>query len=200
MDPISLTTERLKLCAFTADDVEDVYAACQDPGIQRWIPAIPIPYERSDAADFVGLTVPTGWRDDTAYSFCVRLRDGGSLVGSAGLHHPREGGWEVGFWTAPEHRGRGYATEITLALARWAFTELGSVRLEWRAQVGNAASLAVARKAGFTVEGVNRAAIRDRGTVRDGWVASLLPSDLGLASALPYLSAPASAPGVRGAV
>ncbi|WP_338677050.1 GNAT family N-acetyltransferase [Streptomyces sp. SCSIO 30461] len=196
MDPISLTTERLELRAFTADDAEEVYAACQDPGIQRWIPAVPVPYERTDAADFVGLTAPSGWREDTAYSFCVRLRDVGSLVGSAGLHHPREGGMEVGFWTAPGHRGRGYATEVTLALARWAFTELGCVRLEWRAKVGNAASLAVARKAGFTMEGRTRAAIRDRGTVRDAWIASLLPSDLGLASALPYLPAP----GVRGAV
>ncbi|MEU2159215.1 GNAT family protein [Streptomyces sp. NPDC019396] len=196
MEPVHLTTERLELRAFTADDTEDLCAAYQDPVIQRWTPALPIPYERNHAADFIGRTVPNGWHDDTSYAFCVRPRGGGPLIGSAGLHHPREGGWEIGYWTAAGHRGRGYATETTLALARWAFTELGCVRLEWRAEVGNAASLAVAEKAGFTVEGVIRAGMQSRGTVRDSLVASLLPSDLGLAPPVPYLPAPA----VRGSV
>ncbi|MFE7779146.1 GNAT family N-acetyltransferase [Streptomyces sp. NPDC057445] len=189
MEPITLATERLELRTFTPDDAEEVRAACQDPDIQRWIPAVPVPYEREHAEEFVGLTVPDGWRTDTAYTFCVRPLGGGPVLASTSLHHPREGGWEIGFWTAKQHRGHGYATEIVLGLARWAFTELACTRLEWRAEVGNRGSRAVAEKAGFTVEGVQRAGIHARGTLRDCWVASLLPSDLGLASVVPYLPA-----------
>ncbi|MGW1886772.1 GNAT family N-acetyltransferase [Streptomyces sp. NPDC001970] len=189
MEPITLTTGRLALRTFTPDDAEEVRAACQDPDIQRWIPAIPVPYERQHAEEFVGLIVPDGWRNDSAYTFCVRPRGGGPLLASTSLHHPRAGAWEIGFWTAKEHRGHGYATETALALARWAFTELGCIRLEWRAEVGNVGSRAVAEKAGFTVEGIQRAGLQNRETLRDSWVASLLPSDLGLVSAVPYLPA-----------
>jgi hypothetical protein len=56
--------------------------------------------------------------------------------------------------------------------------------------VGNTASLAVARKAGFTLEGTARAGLLNQGVRRDCWTASLLPSDLGLPPKTPYLPAP----------
>ncbi|MFF8293768.1 GNAT family N-acetyltransferase [Streptomyces sp. NPDC016309] len=188
MEPVTLTTERLSLAAFTPADADEVLAACQDPAVQRWI-SVPVPYERRHAEDFVGRHVPEGWGGDTEYTFAARPRDGGPLLVSAGLHHPRSGCWEIGFYTVREHRGHGYATEAVLALARWAFTGLGCSRLEWRAQVGNPASRAVAEKAGFTMEGTLRAGMEHRGTVRDCWIGALLPSDLGLASRQPYLPA-----------
>ncbi|MFF7711038.1 GNAT family N-acetyltransferase [Streptomyces sp. NPDC007988] len=190
MEPITLTTDRLRLSPFTPGDAEEVRAACQDPDIQRWIP-VPSPYELRHAEEFIEVTVPAGWRDDTEYTFSVRAREGGALIASTSLHHPRSGAWEIGFWTAKEHRGRGYATEVTLAMARWAFTRLECTRLEWRAEVGNTGSRAVAEKAGFTVEGVQRSGFHGRGTLRDCWVASLLPSDLGLPCPVPYLPAKA---------
>lgn len=185
MEPITLTTERLALRTPVPQDADEIYAACQDTDIQRWT-TVPSPYRRQHAVDFVNHAVPDGWRDDTEYAFAVRLREGGPIVAAIALHNPRAGGWEVGFWTAKEHRGRGYMTEAVLGLARWAFTDLGCVRLEWRAEVGNAGSRAIAEKAGFTVEGVLRAGLLNKGTLRDGWIGSLLPSDLGLPCPLPY--------------
>ncbi|MEU9980008.1 GNAT family N-acetyltransferase [Streptomyces sp. NPDC050856] len=189
MEPITLTTDRLLLRAYTPADADEVHRACQDPDIQRWIP-VPVPYERQDAEEFVGRTVPEGWRTDTAYAFSVRPRAGGPLLGAINLHNPRAGGWEIGFYTVAEHRGRGYAVESARAAAHWAFTSLGCTRLEWRAGVGNTGSRAVAEKAGFTIEGTLRAADAFRGTVRDCWVGSLLPSDLGRPSPLPYVPSP----------
>ncbi len=188
MEPVTLTTDRLSLRAFTPRDIDEVHAACQDPEIQRWT-TIPSPYARVDAENFVHRMVPDGWRGDLEYTFAVRPRDGGPLLAAASLHHPHSGTWEVGFWTAEEHRGQGYMTEAVLALARWAFTELRCPRLEWRAEVGNHGSRAVVEKAGFTVEGVLRASLLNKGTLRDGWVGALLPGDLGLPSARPYLPA-----------
>ncbi|MFB9392090.1 GNAT family N-acetyltransferase [Streptomyces coeruleoprunus] len=186
MEPVTLTSERLQLRTFTPGDAEEVRNACQDPEIQRWIP-LPSPYELAHAEDFTRRYVPEAWRADTEYTFAVRSRDGGPLLAATSLHHPRSGSWEIGFWTAKEHRGNGYATEAVLTVARWAFTELACTRLEWRAEVGNTGSRLVAERAGFVMEGTLRAALDHRGTLRDCWLASLLPSDLSLPAGVPYL-------------
>ncbi|MEU6124816.1 GNAT family N-acetyltransferase [Streptomyces sp. NPDC047123] len=188
MEPVTLTTERLFLSIFTPADTDETYQACQDPEIQRWT-TIPSPYARVDAETFIGRMVPDGWRGDAEYTFAVRPREGGPLVAAISLHHPRSGTWEVGFWTAKEHRGRGYMTEAVLGLARWAFTDLRCTRLEWRAEVGNTGSRAVVERVGFTVEGTLRAGLLNKNTLRDAWIGALLPSDLGITSPHPYLPA-----------
>ncbi|MER5949120.1 GNAT family N-acetyltransferase [Streptomyces sp. NPDC001904] len=188
MEPVTLTTARLRLRTFVPADADEVHAACQDPDIQRWT-TIPSPYARVDAEYFIDRVVADGWRSDAEYTFAVRAEENGPIAAAVGLHHPRAGAWEVGFWTAKEFRGRGYMTEAVLGVARWAFTELACTRLEWRAEVGNKGSRAVAEKAGFTVEGVLRAGLPNKGVLRDCWVASLLPSDLLLPGPLPYLPA-----------
>ncbi|MFI2350096.1 GNAT family N-acetyltransferase [Streptomyces sp. NPDC019443] len=187
MEPITLTTERLLLRTFTTDDTEAVYQACQDPDIQRWT-TVPSPYERQHAADFTGQMVPDGWHSGTMCTFAVLPRAGGPLMASVAVTlRTLSGTWEIGFWTAKEHRGRGIMAETVGGVAHWAFARLGATRLEWRAEVGNAGSRAVAEKTGFVVEGALRAALLNKDTLRDTWVGALLPSDLGLTSIHPYL-------------
>ncbi|MEV0097123.1 GNAT family N-acetyltransferase [Streptomyces sp. NPDC050738] len=188
MDPLTLTTERLLLRPLDRRDIEATYEACQDPAIQRWT-TVPSPYERIHAEFFIDTMVPEGWRTDSAYNFAVLPLAGGPLLGSINVHRNPPGAWETGFWTAKEHRGRGYTTEAVTALARWAFTTLGTGRLEWRAEVGNDASRAVAERAGFRIEGVLRAGLLHRDSLRDAWLGALLPGDLGLRSEPPYVSA-----------
>ncbi|TXS73669.1 MULTISPECIES: GNAT family N-acetyltransferase [unclassified Streptomyces] len=186
MEPVSLTTERLLIRPHDARDEDALLAACQDPEIGRWTD-FPVPYERRHAAFYLRALVPRGWRDDTMYHFAVERRGDGDGILLASVNVHRQGDvWGVGYWTVAEHRGRGYATEAVGALARWAFTELGVQRLEWRAEAGNRGSWAVARKAGFVWEGAMRAAQTGRGGLRDTWIGALLPGDLGLPFALPY--------------
>ncbi|MER5494382.1 GNAT family protein [Streptomyces sp. NPDC002490] len=193
MEHVTLTTERLVLRPFAPADTDEVHAACQDPDIQRWT-TVPSPYAHEDAALFVQRIAPGAWRDGTEYAFAVRphapAEDGTHpLVAAVSVHHPRENTWEVGYWTAAGHRRRGYTAECVRALAHWSFTALGCTRLEWRAEVGNAPSRAVAESVGFVVEGTQRAGLFNRGTVRDCWLGALLPHDLGLPSPLPHLPA-----------
>lgn len=185
MEPVTLTTERLLLRTLTPDDIDDVFAACQDPEIQRWV-TIPSPYARQHAENFIEQLVPNGWRTATMCTFGLLPRGGGPVMGAVNAHC-QSGTWEIGYWTAKEHRGRGYTAEAVKAVAHWAFTALGAQRLEWRAEVGNAGSRAVAEKTGFVVEGVLRAALLNKDTLRDIWIGALLPADLGLPSAHPYL-------------
>ncbi|MFD7990480.1 GNAT family N-acetyltransferase [Streptomyces mexicanus] len=193
MEPVTLTTDRLVLRTVGPRDTDAVYAAAQDPDIQRWT-TLPSPYLHEHARVFCEQTVPYGWADDSMYAFGLFLgAPDGDLVGMLGLHTRSTGTAEIGYWCAKEHRGRGYITEAARAAARWSFTRLAVDRLEWRAEVGNTASRAVAERVGFTVEGVLRCALDNQGVRRDCWVGSLLPSDLGLPSTAPYLPAPARA-------
>ncbi|MEU8761284.1 GNAT family protein [Streptomyces sp. NPDC048659] len=188
MEPITLTTERLRLRPYAPEDVDRVFEACQDPDIQRWT-VVPSPYSRQDAEFFVLRLAPEGWSSGREYAFAVEPVQGGPLFAAIGVSARAEGVYEVGFWQAKERRGQGFMAEAVGAVAHWAFTGLGCHRLVWRAEVGNAPSRAVAERAGFTVEGVERAGLVNKGTVRDSWSASLLPSDLGLPAPLPYLPA-----------
>ncbi|MFF9409945.1 GNAT family N-acetyltransferase [Streptomyces anandii] len=187
MEPVTLTTDRLVLRTVGPEDTDAVFAAAQDPDIQRWT-TVPSPYLYEHAQGFTGQLVPDGWADDSMFTFGLFL-PAGDLVGMLGVTMRGLGEAEIGYWGTKEHRGNGYVSEAASAVARWAFTERCVDRLEWRAEVGNHASRAVAERAGFTVEGTLRSALNNKGVRRDCWVGSLLPSDLGLPSAAPYLPA-----------
>ncbi|MDH6135298.1 RimJ/RimL family protein N-acetyltransferase [Kitasatospora sp. MAA4] len=174
-----IETERLLLRAPIAADVDAIDKACQDEEIQRWT-VVPSPYRREDAEFFVHRLAPDGLRSGTDLIWCVLEKETGALVGTQALSARRPGAAEVGFWASADARGRGYTAEALLAVARWAFTEARVRRLEWVAYIGNEPSLAVARRAGFTVEGTLRSFAEQRGVHRDAWMGSLLAADLGL--------------------
>ena len=193
MEPVTLTTDRLLLRSVGPQDTDVVYSAAQDPEIQRWT-TIPSPYLLEHARSFTEQLVPEGWENSSMFTFGVFLPGHpglpeGELVGMLAITMRSLGVGEVGFWATKEHRGNGYITEATVAVSRWAFTRLSIDRVEWRAEVGNKGSRAVAEHAGFTIEGTLRSSLNNKGVRRDCWVGSLLPSDLGLPSTAPYLPA-----------
>lgn len=187
MEPVTLSTDRLLLRSVGPQDTDVVYSAAQDPDIQRWT-TIPSPYLLEHAQSFTEQLVPEGWANGSMFTFGLFLPEG-ELVGMLGITMRSLGVGEVGYWGTKENRGNGYMTEAVLTVARWAFTAMSIDRLEWRAEVGNKASRAVAERTGFTMEGTLRSAINHGGVRRDCWGGSLLPSDLGLPSTAPYLPA-----------
>ena len=77
-------------------------------------------------------------------------------------------------WIDPGARRLGVATAAVRAICRWAFTALDLEIIEWRCEVGNAASRGVAERAGFLVEATLRKRLLHHGTRVDAWVGSLL--------------------------
>ena len=65
----------------------------------------------------------------------------------------------VSYWLSEEFRGRGLVTRGLAAASEWAFSE-GLFRLELGHRVSNPASCAVAARAGFRAEGIERAKLR----------------------------------------
>lgn len=62
---------------------------------------------------------------------------------------------DIGLVTHPDHRGRGHAQRLTADMTTWAISQAGVDVVRYRALTSNAASLAVARHAGFAPYGEN---------------------------------------------
>jgi RimJ/RimL family protein N-acetyltransferase len=174
MEPVTLETGRLLLRAFTSADVDAVYEACQDEGIQLYTP-VPVPFRRADAEKRVGEEMPAGWTSDRSYTLGAFRKDSGGLVGLYCLDLVSKGVYELGYWAVKEQRGQGYSVEAARALCDWGWATLDMHRIEWWAMAGNTGSRAVAEKLGFTVEGTLRSrGIANDGKAHDWWVGGLL--------------------------
>ncbi|NIJ04227.1 GNAT family N-acetyltransferase [Frigoribacterium faeni] len=150
MQPFVLESPVLRLEVPGPADVEAIVDACQDPVLQRFT-TVPTPYDRSDARFFLDRIVRHGWSTGREATWGLR-GPGSSLL--LGIVSVRLGTRDVGFWTVPAARGRGLMTEALRLVADWALGEGGVDQLHWEGYVGNDASAAVARKAGFRYAGV----------------------------------------------
>jgi ribosomal-protein-serine acetyltransferase len=112
----------------------------------------------------------------------VDSADASRLLGSIALMHldweHRRG--DVGYWMAREARGQGHATRAVRLICRWGFRELGLERIGLRAAVGNPGSQAVAERAGFAREAVQRAYLRIKGHQLDMVAFGLLAGEAGI--------------------
>ncbi|GAA3347796.1 hypothetical protein GCM10020358_63930 [Amorphoplanes nipponensis] len=155
-------------------DVPGIVECRRDPLTARWFGGRQ-PYRAEDALAHVERDVPGRWARGAEAVFAI-AGAADAYLGSVDLR-PRAddpGVGEIGFAVGPRSRGRGHAGAAVREICRWGFAELGLHRIEWRAEVGNDASRRVAEKAGFTVEGLLRQALRTAGGRRDCWVGSLV--------------------------
>jgi RimJ/RimL family protein N-acetyltransferase len=110
-------------------------------------------------------------------AFAVRALPDRALAGGCELRVEGDGRAALSYWTFPAFRGRGLATRAVRLVTAWAFAHLDVARVELLIEPDNHASLAVARRAGFTREGLLRGHTRvgDRRTDMVSW--SRLASD-----------------------
>jgi RimJ/RimL family protein N-acetyltransferase len=163
----------LRLRSWTLDDVPAIVDACNDPEIQYWIPVIPRPYTEEDAQAFVGGEVAGIGRQQFA------ITEEGRVVGSIGMGVNDSRTGHVGYWCAPEARGRGVTTQALRLLCKYALEDLRLERLELITDPDNRASQRVAEKVGFRREGVLRShLLHPDGRRRDSVMFSLLPGEL----------------------
>jgi RimJ/RimL family protein N-acetyltransferase len=80
IDPVTIRDGRVLLRAWTAEDADAVYRACQDQEIQRWT-AVPQPYRLEDAVEFVTAFTKRAWSEGTAAPFAVVDPATGEVLG-----------------------------------------------------------------------------------------------------------------------
>lgn len=164
---MELRDRKLVIGEWVESDAPAVHAACQDREIQRWIPVLPRPYTLDHAREFV----------NAAEGFAIR--ENGVLVGSIALRVIAHNTGSVGYWCAPQARGRGIMTRALRRVCRYALDDLAVDRIEMTADRDNLASHRVAEKAGFQREGVMRSRFAHPDGYRiDAVMFSLLPGEL----------------------
>lgn len=164
-------------------DVPAITRSCRDPQIQRWT-RVPSPYGEEHARGYVALA---GDALDAREGVHLAAADAttDALLGAVGLTvDGAELSGDLGYWVAPEVRGRGVATRAGRLLCRLAFEQLDLGYVGLQAAGDNAASNAVARRLGFSYEGTRRRAMLDGPSGDptaprcDGTMWGLLPGEL----------------------
>jgi RimJ/RimL family protein N-acetyltransferase len=154
-----------------AADAEWIVASCRDPVVQRWLPALPSPYELEHAEWWLGRAERV-WADGTAAPFVV---EDAATAAPLGVIELRVGPpADVGYWLAPAGRGRGVMTRALRLVVEYGFRERDLARLELYTLLDNVPSQRVAERAGFVREGIVRARIESRdGDRHDAYVFAL---------------------------
>ena len=116
--------------------------------------------------------------------------DDAELLGGCGFHL-REGGLEqrnaeIGMWIAASRAGQGLGTRALVELIDWGFAQWPWLRLTWRCDTTNLASIRLAEKAGMRLEGTLKSHMVDHhGERRDTACHAILKQDWEAAAAAP---------------
>jgi RimJ/RimL family protein N-acetyltransferase len=162
--PDSFESERLVLRAPRPGDGEALNAAVIESlaELRPWMPWAMQAPTLADSEEYVRrAAVKYAAREDL--SLLLWCKATGDLVGASGMHRID---WavpavEIGYWVRTSRAGQGYITEAVNAITSFAFDVLSAQRVAIHCDERNTRSAAVARRAGFELEGVLRHEARD---------------------------------------
>ncbi len=178
--PVTLSDNVVELRPWRFADASFLAEASRDPAIERYNG--PAPASLSDAIAVIE-RIELRWRafeangDPTGAAFAIVDASSGEPVGMCGIDD-----WsstdvaQFGYWLAAGARGRGLATRSVTLMTGWLFT-IGAARVFLTIESENAASVAVARRAGFTHEGTLRSYGIWQGRRKDVDVFAVLPDE-----------------------
>ncbi|KMO94345.1 GNAT family N-acetyltransferase [Streptomyces roseus] len=146
-DHMELTGEGLVLRDWTEADLPAMPALFDDPDVAYWTPIVS-PFD--EAAGRARLERDRRMRAEGTVVLLAITVDGGEPLGEVMLRRAPEG-TELGYAVGPAHRGRGLAARAVRVMAAYAFEQLGVDRVILELEAENAASVAVAVKAGFSL-------------------------------------------------
>ena len=182
---VPLVDEELLLRPFRLSDTTQLYEAVRESlkELSPWMSWATDRYTEMTAREYITIA-RARWEDHTFYAFAITQGD--KILGACTLSsiHPVYHFCNLGYWVRTSYRGRGIAGRAAKLAARFAFEELGLIRVEIVIGVNNHASLRVAEKIGAHDEGVllNRMVVGR--SIHNAHMYSLLPADFGLTARL----------------
>ena len=180
-----LSTPRLILRDFRADDFDAIRAWEEHPEVQRYEHHAPTPEQtREQLRKLVEETarfplLPEGKKGEllrTSVRLAITLPGDDTPIGRVSLRlnwaEIRE--WEIGWTLHPDHWGQGYATEAARAMLELAFTRLNAHRVVAYTNFHNAPSVAVMRRLGMQQDALLRETRWWNGAWADEYVFAIL--------------------------
>lgn len=143
----------LLLRPWSPDDLLPLRAAIDEslPEVQQWLPW---GKEEPSSLEHLAARIERYARDTaegTTWRLALVDDTDGTILGSGALLRCAEpDAMEVGYWVRTSAAGQGLATRAAAALVRHAFSVHGVSRMELWTLPGNDASMAVARRLGFS--------------------------------------------------
>jgi RimJ/RimL family protein N-acetyltransferase len=143
-----------------------------DPDIRRYLRMFQ-PISEKTEREYIE---STGSRPDTI-TLAIALKDGDEHIGGTGLHEIRwkDRAGSFGIFIGPAaQREKGYGTEVTRLIVRYAFESLNFNRLELLVYANNPRAIKVYEKVGFVHEGTRRENVFIDGAYVDELIYSML--------------------------
>jgi RimJ/RimL family protein N-acetyltransferase len=152
---VPVRTARLNLREFVESDFHAVHAYSSDPRVTRYL--FFGPRDADSTADYLeGLLASQRERPRTRFELAVEEAASGRVIGACDLSFIERNVVDLGYMLGIDVWGKGFATEIALALVEAAFFELRADRVISTVDVNNGASIRVLEKIGMRWEAVYR--------------------------------------------
>ncbi|NDC37033.1 MAG: N-acetyltransferase [Proteobacteria bacterium] len=170
--PDLLVTRRLALRRHTLDLAPLIFGVvdAERERLAAFLPWVPSMRSVEDERTFIKNS-RRDWDEGRTFDYGIYDGNSNEFLGTIGIHTIR---WdhdcaELGFWIARKFEGKGVVSEAVLAMEEELCT-VGFHRIEIRCDIRNQRSAAVAKRCGYTLDGVLRQNIHERGRYNDTMV------------------------------
>lgn len=182
---VQLIDDDLHLRPFRFSDALPLYEAVHESlaDLKPWMSWATDQYSEMTAREYITIA-RARWDEHTFYAFAITRDD--EILGACTLSsiHAIYHFCNLGYWVRSSCHGQGIAGRAAKLTARFAFEQLGLIRVEIVIGLTNHASIRVAEKIGAHKEGIllNRMVVGR--SIHDAQMYSLVPSDFGLVARL----------------
>lgn len=152
-----IDSKRILLRSWTDEDVDDLAEGLTNINVSKWLAAVPYPYTKRDAEDFVYYAKHIAEKSGDIM-LAIVLKENNKVIGGTSIEsidrmHGTAGG---GIWLSEEYQKNGYGTEAFSRRIKYCFEELGLRRMENGYFPGNVKSEKMQKKLGYRDEGIRR--------------------------------------------
>jgi RimJ/RimL family protein N-acetyltransferase len=169
-----LYSQRLLIRPIHVSDVEMIQKSINDKRVCDNLSYTPHPYTVEMAESWVR-NVNAGMAAGTCRYWTIVHRESKNFIGSIGLSIFKEQeGCEIHYWINADEWNRGYCSEATKRVIKYAFEDLNIHRLYVTHRENNAPSEKIIKKCGFIFEGKQRDGLKRFGKFENVMTYSML--------------------------
>ena len=140
-------TEHLKIRKFVIEDAQSLYENHLEEEVKKWLPNESYA-DLEETQSAIKFYVDCVNNRHLPYVLAVELKETGELIGDIGVNavSGKEKEVEIGYGICKKYSGKGYATELVMAMTEFIVSTFGIDVLYGRVMHGNNASVRVLEK------------------------------------------------------